>query len=155
MIQRRRGHIVTVGSIAGRIGSPFEALYSATKFAQVGLTEALSVELSPYGIGVSMVNPGPVATDFFAARGHDYDRERPRPVPAAQVADAVMRAVEADHEEQFVPGWFRQAVVFRHLVPPLYRWGARRAMRAELEADQVRRGIGTRARPEDAPSANG
>src|SRR5688572_26944000 len=45
MIQRRRGHIVTLGSIAGRIGSPFEAIYSATKFADVGLTEALVVEL--------------------------------------------------------------------------------------------------------------
>ena len=62
MIERRRGHIVTIGSIAGRIGSPFEAIYSATKFAGVGLTEALVVELEPYGIGVSMVNPGPVAT---------------------------------------------------------------------------------------------
>ena len=62
------GHLVTIGSIAGRIGAPFEAVYSATKFAQVGLTESLSVGLSPYGIGVSMVNPGPVSTDFFDAR---------------------------------------------------------------------------------------
>ena len=57
MIERRRGHIVTIGSIAGRLGSPFEAIYSATKFAGVGLTEALVVELEPYGIGVSLVSP--------------------------------------------------------------------------------------------------
>jgi short-subunit dehydrogenase len=139
MIERRRGHIVTIGSIAGRIGSPFEALYSATKFAQVGLTEALSVELSPYGIGVSTVNPGPVSTDFFDARGHAYDRSRPRPVPAAEVASAVLRAIEGGLDEVFVPRWFRSAVVFRHLVPSLYRWGSRRAMRAELQADQGRR----------------
>ena len=72
MIQRRRGHIVTMGSIAGRIGSPFEAIYAASKFAAVGLTEALVVELEPYGIGVSMVQPGPVATDFGAARGKAF-----------------------------------------------------------------------------------
>jgi 3-oxoacyl-[acyl-carrier protein] reductase len=52
MIERRRGHVVIVSSVAGRFGSPFEAAYSATKFAQVGLGEALSVELSASGVGV-------------------------------------------------------------------------------------------------------
>src|SRR5581483_12045041 len=44
MSQRRRGHVVIVGSVAGRMGTPFEAVYSASKFAQVGLAEALAVE---------------------------------------------------------------------------------------------------------------
>ena len=139
MISRRRGHIVTIGSIAGRIGAPFEALYSATKFAQVGFTEALSVELAPYGIGVSMVNPGPVATEFFDARGHAYDRSFPKQVSADKVAGAVIRAVEKDKLEQLVPGWFRQAVVVRHLLPPLMKWGTKRSFRAELAADEARR----------------
>jgi short-subunit dehydrogenase len=139
MIARRRGHIVTMGSIAGRIGSPFEALYSATKFAGVGLTEALVVELEPYGIGVSMVNPGPVATDFGNARGHPYDRERPKPVSAEQVAAAVMKAVERGRHEQYVPGAFRQAVVARHVLPPLFRWGSRRSFTKELAQDRAAR----------------
>jgi short-subunit dehydrogenase len=78
MIARRRGHVVVVSSIAGRIGVPFEAVYSASKFAVTGLVEALAVELEPYGVGVSMVNPGPVDTEFFRARGHEYAKERPR-----------------------------------------------------------------------------
>ena len=94
MVARRRGHVVTIGSIAGRIGSPFEAVYSATKFAGVGLTEAFAVEVAPYGIGVSIVNPGVVATDFGDARGHPYDRERPKPISAEAVADAVVAAIE-------------------------------------------------------------
>ncbi|MCI3949849.1 MAG: Estradiol 17-beta-dehydrogenase, partial [Acidimicrobiales bacterium] len=44
MVERRRGHVAVVASIAGRMGAPLEALYSATKFAQVGLAEALEVE---------------------------------------------------------------------------------------------------------------
>ena len=132
MIERRRGHIVTLGSIAGRVGAPFEALYSATKFAQVGLTEALSVELSPYGIGVSMVNPGPVETDFFEARGHAYDRKSPKPVPAQQVADAVMAAVDSKKLEQYVPKWLRSASIVRHLAPPVFLSGTKRAFRKEL-----------------------
>ena len=139
MIERRRGHLVTIGSIAGRIGSPFEAIYSATKFAGVGLTEALVVELEPYGIGVSLVNPGPVATEFGAARGHPYDRERPKPVSADAVADAVIRAVEGSRHEDYVPRSFRQAVVIRHLLPPLFRWGSARSFRRELTEDRARR----------------
>jgi 3-oxoacyl-[acyl-carrier protein] reductase len=139
MIERRRGHIVTMGSIAGRLGSPFEAIYSATKFAGVGLTEALVVELEPYGIGVSLVNPGPVATAFGEARGHPYDRTRPKPVSPERVADAVIAAVERGRHEQYVPGAFRQAVVTRHILPPLFRWGSRRSFSRELAEDRSRR----------------
>lgn len=139
MIERRRGHIVTMGSIAGRIGSPFEAIYSATKFAGVGLTEALVVELEPYGIGVSLVNPGPVATSFGEARGHPYDRARPKPVPPEQVADAVIKAVESGRHEQYVPSAFRPAVITRHLLPPLFRWGSKRSFTRELAEDRAKR----------------
>jgi short-subunit dehydrogenase len=128
MVERRRGHVAVVASIAGRMGAPLEALYSATKFAQVGLAEALAVEVAPYGIGVSVVNPGPVATDFFAARGHPYDRRFPRPVSPERVAATLVDAVEHEQAERFVPRWLRQALVSRVLVPPLYRWGARRAV---------------------------
>jgi short-subunit dehydrogenase len=138
MIARRRGHIVTIGSIAGRIGSPFEAVYSATKFAGVGLTEALSVEVEPYGVGVSIVNPGPVATDFGNARGHPYDRSRPKPIAPELVAAAVVEAIERGTHEVYVPRWFRPAVSIRHLVPPLFRWGAKRSFRDELAVDGSR-----------------
>lgn len=139
MIARRRGHIVTIGSIAGRIGSPFEAVYSATKFADVGLTEALAVEVEPYGIGVSVVNPGPVSSNFGEARGHPYDRDRPKPVTPEAVAKVVVRVIERDTSEVYVPGWFRPAVIVRHLVPRLLRWGSRRSFREELAADATTR----------------
>ena len=46
------------------------------KFAVAGLAEAISVELAPFNIAVSLVTPGPVSTSFFEARGHPYDRAR-------------------------------------------------------------------------------
>jgi short-subunit dehydrogenase len=139
MVERRRGHVVTIGSIAGRIGSPFEAVYSATKFAGVGLTEAFAVEVAPYGVDVSIVNPGVVATDFGEARGHPYDRARPKPISAAEVAAAVVRAVESRSAETYVPRWFRPAVVTRHLAPPMFRWGTARSFRSELREDEANR----------------
>jgi short-subunit dehydrogenase len=132
MIERRRGHVVIVASVAGRFGAPFEAAYSATKFAQVGLAEALSVELSASGVGVSVVDPAVVDTAFFEARGHAFDRPFPRPMPASRVAGAVIRAVEHERLETFVPPTFGAAVAVRHLAPRLYDWGTRRAFRREL-----------------------
>ena len=132
MTERRRGHVVIVGSVAWRMGTPFEAVYSASKFAQVGLAEALTVELSAFGIGVSLVNPGPVDTGFFARRGHEYARGFPRKVSPERVARAVIAAVDGRRFEQLVPRWFRGALVFRHLVPPAYVSGTKRSFTSEL-----------------------
>ena len=132
MVARRRGHIVNVGSIAGRIGSPFEAAYAASKFAVTGFTEAMSVELRPFGVKVSLVNPGPVATSFFEARGHPYARSRPKQLDPAVVAAAVVSAVEHDRGERTLPGGLGLAIVVRHLLPGLFRRGSQAAMKKEI-----------------------
>jgi short-subunit dehydrogenase len=132
MLERGRGHIVVVSSVAGRFGSPLEAAYASTKFAQIGLAEALSVEVAGKGVGVSIVNPGVVDTDFFEARGHLYDRPFPKPISADRVAAGVINAVEKNKAEVFVPGPFKYAVAVRHVAPRLYRWGTRRSFKDEL-----------------------
>jgi short-subunit dehydrogenase len=134
MLDRRRGHIVNLASIAGRIGAPMEAAYSASKFAMVGFTEALAFEVGPGGIGVSMVNPGPVETDFFDTRGHAYEGSYPKPVSAQRVADSVIEVVESDGLERVIPRALRPAVVFRHMAPPIYRRGTARVMSKQLNA---------------------
>ncbi len=124
MVERGRGHVVASASIAGRVGAPFESAYSASKFAAVGLCEVLSTEVAPLGVGVSLVDPGPVATDFFEARGAPYGRTWPKPVPPSRVADAVIGAVEHGRHEVFVPRWLGAAYVAKTLFPALYRRGA-------------------------------
>jgi 3-oxoacyl-[acyl-carrier protein] reductase len=133
MLDRRRGHIVNVASIAGRIGPPMEAAYAASKFAMVGFTEALFFEVRPNGIGVSMVNPGPVKTEFFDTRGHAYEGSYPKPVTARRVADSVIEVVQSDGLERVIPRALRPAVVFRHMAPPIYRRGTARVMAKQLE----------------------
>ena len=132
MLERRRGHIVNLASIAGRIGAPMEAAYSASKFAMVGFTEALAFEVGPAGVGVSMVNPGPVETEFFATRGHAYEGSFPKPVTAERVARAVIDVVEHDGLERVIPASLRPAVAVRHLLPPLYRRGTARVLSKQL-----------------------
>jgi NAD(P)-dependent dehydrogenase (short-subunit alcohol dehydrogenase family) len=62
------GRIVMVGSIAGRIALPFQGFYCASKFALEGFAESLRMEVKPFGIGVSLIEPGDFKTDFTAAR---------------------------------------------------------------------------------------
>jgi NAD(P)-dependent dehydrogenase (short-subunit alcohol dehydrogenase family) len=62
------GRIVLVSSIGGIIGIPFQAFYSASKFALEGFAEALAYEVDPFGIQVTLVQPGNIKTDFTASR---------------------------------------------------------------------------------------
>jgi NAD(P)-dependent dehydrogenase (short-subunit alcohol dehydrogenase family) len=64
MIQRGSGQIVNIGSVAGQIGFPLLAHYSASKFALAGMSESLAAELRPLGIAVTLAELGPFATDF-------------------------------------------------------------------------------------------
>lgn len=64
------GTIVNISSLAGRIGLPYQGLYSATKFAVEGLTEALRMEVKPFGIKVILIEPGDFRTGFTSNRVH-------------------------------------------------------------------------------------
>jgi NAD(P)-dependent dehydrogenase (short-subunit alcohol dehydrogenase family) len=67
-LRTRRGHVIWVGSLAGRISLPFQAHYSATKSAIASLSDALRMELRPHGVRVTCVEPGDFATGFTRAR---------------------------------------------------------------------------------------
>lgn len=64
MRERRRGCIVNVSSIAGRISTPFMGAYSASKYALEAFSDALRVEVAPFGIKVILIEPGPIHTHF-------------------------------------------------------------------------------------------
>jgi NAD(P)-dependent dehydrogenase (short-subunit alcohol dehydrogenase family) len=108
------GRIVLMSSIGGAIGIPFQAFYSAGKFALEGLGEALAYEVAPFGVHVTLVQPGNVKTDFTASRrmaqAADGDpvygaaltkavglmeRDEANGVPAADVAAVVRRVLES------------------------------------------------------------
>lgn len=62
------GLIITIGSIGGLVGLPFQGVYSATKFALMGLTESLRAELQPFNIRASIICPGDFKTGFTGNR---------------------------------------------------------------------------------------
>jgi NAD(P)-dependent dehydrogenase (short-subunit alcohol dehydrogenase family) len=62
MIEQRAGRIISVASIAGKVGGKYIAAYTASKHGVIGLTRALAVELNPYAITVNAICPGYVDT---------------------------------------------------------------------------------------------
>jgi short-subunit dehydrogenase len=67
-LRARKGQVIWIGSLAGRISLPFQAHYSATKSAIASLSDALRMELRPHGVRVTCVEPGDFATGFTSAR---------------------------------------------------------------------------------------
>jgi NADP-dependent 3-hydroxy acid dehydrogenase YdfG len=86
----REGDIVTLASEAGRRGLPYEAVYCASKFGQVGFTRALDHELREQGIRCTNVCPGGVATDFALDEGRG---RTPEALPGMMSADDVAEVV--------------------------------------------------------------
>lgn len=68
MRARRAGLIINISSLGGIVSAPFHGLYCASKFAVEGLSEAMRLELAPFGVSVVLVEPGDFSTGFTASR---------------------------------------------------------------------------------------
>ncbi len=100
MRERRSGLIVNMGSIAGLISIPFQSFYCATKFAIEGFTEALRMEVRPFGIRVALLEPGDHRTGFTGNRVRT--KESQGASPYREKFDAALGVMERD--EQKGPG---------------------------------------------------
>lgn len=122
-LRTQGGWLVNVSSVAGRLGQPDEAVYSASKFAVTGLSEALTLELATHGIHVLTVYPGFVRTGFVS--GSELARVPPGALRTAvepeDVARAVVRALERGQHEVTVPRLAAGGYVVRTLAPSLFR----------------------------------
>ncbi len=121
MLVRRRGHVVSVGSVVGYVGRPNEAVYAASKAALAIFTESLRAELRPHGVSASLVSPAVVETGFFEARGVPYGRRRPRAVSPDRVAAEIVSAIRDDRAEVLVPRWLALPVRLHGLAPRAFR----------------------------------
>jgi NAD(P)-dependent dehydrogenase (short-subunit alcohol dehydrogenase family) len=94
--ERRAGTIVNVSSLGGLFAQPFVGLYCATKFALEGATEALRMEVRPFGIHVVLIEPGDTRTAFTANR-----RRTQASQAASPYADNMQRVLAViEHDEQ-------------------------------------------------------
>ncbi|UUW89368.1 SDR family oxidoreductase [Pimelobacter simplex] len=152
MVERRRGHVVNVASLAGKFPIPGLAVYNASKFAVVGLTAATRLEMAPHGVTLTAVLPSAVDTDL--ASGLDM-----KPIPKVspqRIADAVVGSVRSRDAEIAVPGYVGALAAGSHLVPVPVLDRFRRLMRDDraLHADTAERASNTERLADAATERN-
>ena len=108
LLESDAADMVTVASEAGRRGLPFESVYCASKFAQIGLMRSLDHELRSQGVRCTTVAPGGVATDFAMGRGRTPDMpELEGMMSAEDVADAVLFVLTRPRNHRILEVAFR------------------------------------------------
>jgi short-subunit dehydrogenase len=123
MLERRSGAIVFIASIAGHIGLPTSATYSASKFGLRGFADALRREVAHRGVGVTVISPGFIRTEMTKWIGNV-------PLPGPEiVARAVLGALARPRREIVVPGYYRAAIWAANLMPWLADAALRRRVR--------------------------
>jgi short-subunit dehydrogenase len=101
MRKQHAGLIINISSIVGHMGIPFQSYYCASKYAVEGYSESLRMELKPFGIDVSMVIPGDVASGFTDNRVNTMNKNQASPYAAAM--DASLSIVEKGERKGYPP----------------------------------------------------
>ncbi|MCC7262129.1 MAG: SDR family NAD(P)-dependent oxidoreductase [Candidatus Latescibacteria bacterium] len=134
MRRRGRGHLVFVSSVLGELPAAEHALYCASKFAVNGLAESLDCELQGSGIGVTLVEPGLIETEFAQVSGRPPGRFSRLPASsAASVAERILEAVERGHFRVIPDGLGWLGIAFRRHFPRSARFFFRATFRRLLK----------------------
>ena len=108
MRERRSGHLIYIGSQAGKVATPKASVYAASKHAIIGYTNALRMEVASFGIQVTTINPGPIDTPFLdlADETGDYRTSLGRHLLTVEVVtDAVMNTLGKSIRDVNLP-WY-------------------------------------------------
>jgi short-subunit dehydrogenase len=119
MLARKNGHIVNVASLAASFGIPGLAAYCGSKFAMLGFSESLSHELRGTGVGITVVSPIGVRTNFF---DHPSFKKKKSwnmrySLDATTVSKSVLKASTSRRFEIVVPFFMRGAIWLKHTIP--------------------------------------
>lgn len=120
MMERKKGHLIFLGSQAGKVATPKSSIYAASKHAIIGYTNALRMEVAPFGIHVTTINPGPIDTPFLdiADKTGEYRRSLGKHLLAVEtVVEAVVKTIEKPVREVSLP-WYMAITSKLYAVAP-------------------------------------
>lgn len=126
MIERRRGHIINMGSQSSFIGTPTYSVYAASKFGLRGFSEALRREVGIYGIFVSMLYPAAVRTEFAEHMGAQRKTGIQTPARLSlapeDVARKVLQLTKRPRPALLLPSYYRVVLWLNAAMPRLVDW---------------------------------
>lgn len=130
MLERQRGHIVNISSLAGKAGPAYGEPYGATKAGLIGFTQSLRASYRRYGISASVVCPGYVEAGMYAQTKEEFGVTAPRILGTSKaegVARGVVQGIQKDLPEVIVnPGPTRLLLTLIALAPGLGEWIGKR-----------------------------
>jgi short-subunit dehydrogenase len=123
MMEQRSGHIINMGSMAGRIATPSYTIYAASKHAVHGFSEALRREVKPWGIDVSILYPGGVKTEFGKDTGFERKTKATTPrfllLTAEEVGRAIVGLARRPRPMLIIPWLWRLPALLNRLFPSI------------------------------------
>ncbi|TWT10397.1 SDR family oxidoreductase [Streptococcus sp. sy004] len=122
MAEKGQGHIINIASMAGLIATSKSSIYSASKFAVIGFSNALRLELADKGVYVTTVNPGPIKTKFFQTADPDgsyLKRVEAYSLSPEQVAQKIVNNIGRNKRELNLPWLLALTHKFYNLFPVL------------------------------------
>ena len=125
----KAGHIINIVSMSGKIASAKSSIYSATKFAALGFSNTIRLELAPYNVAVTTVNPGPVATGFFDLADPDGSYQKSVQafmISPEKVASKIVQSMGTKKREINLPWLLEATNKFYTLFPNLADFLARK-----------------------------
>lgn len=127
MLKRREGHIINMSSVVGLVASPLITTYSASKFGVRAFTDSLRREVSPFGVTVSGMYPGPAETEFGLHLKQNRTREIIRKfinlrMTSSYVASRVVDLAKRPRRSLVIPWWFNIVTTFDTLFPIVVDW---------------------------------
>jgi short-subunit dehydrogenase len=123
VLRRARGLVINIGSVSGVLVTPFAGAYCASKAAVHALSDALRMELAPFGVRVMEVQPGAIASSFAKNAGHEAEQliteqspwfplregirarakaSQDKPTPASEFAAGLLKAVQQSKPPRLV-----------------------------------------------------
>ncbi|MFP7477289.1 SDR family NAD(P)-dependent oxidoreductase [Terribacillus saccharophilus] len=120
MLQQGTGHVIMIGSMAGKVATPKAAVYGASKHSIIGFSNGLRQEMKPYGIQVTTVNLGPMDTNFFDTAdpsGRYREASARYMLQPDRVARKVISSIGKNKREINLPSWMGIGSKMYQLMP--------------------------------------